>query len=86
MNRSLCFTMGIDQELAKATTMGHAVLEVLSVPDDYTDDSALQIAGIVIKSGVIENRARTGTRGGPVRITWEALVERGIAADVLEEA
>ncbi len=78
--------MGIDQELAKATTMGHAVLEVLSVPDDYTDDSALQIAGIVIKSGVIENRARTGTRGGPVRITWEALVERGIAADVLEEA
>ena len=88
MNRSLCFTMGVDQELAKATTMGHAVLEVLSVPDDYTDASALQIAGIVIKSGAIENRARTGTRGGPVRITWEALVERGIAADVLavEEA
>jgi hypothetical protein len=82
--RSLFLTMGADGKLAVATTMGHAVLEVLSVPDDYTVAAALEIAESVVKSGVIKSRARAGTRGGPIRITWEALVEKGIAADVLE--
>ncbi len=83
MTRSLYFTTGADGSLVAATTMEHAVLEVLSVPDDYDDDAALQIAQSVFGSGVIESRARTGTRGGPVRITWAALVERGIDAGVL---
>ncbi len=63
--------------------MENAVLEVLTIPDDYTDASARQIADSVFNSGAIENRARTGTRGGPIRITWDALLERGIAAGVL---
>jgi hypothetical protein len=81
--RSLYFTSGPEGKLALATTMGHAVLEVLSVPEDYTDDAALQIAESVINSGVIESRVRAGARGGPIRITWDALVERGIAAGAL---
>ena len=83
MNRSLFFTVGDDGKLRAATSMGHAVLEVLAVPDDHSDASALEIAESVVQSGVIENRARTGTQGGPIRITWAALVEKGIAADVL---
>ena len=82
---SLYLTMGIDGKLAVATTMEHAVLEVLAVPDDYTETSALEIAESVINSGAIENRARSGTRGGPVRITWDALVEKGTAVGVLEQ-
>jgi hypothetical protein len=81
--RCLYFTAGPDGKLGLATTMEHAVLEVLSVPEDYTDESALQIAESVFLSGVIESRARVGTQGGPIRITWEALVERGIEAGVL---
>ncbi|HUJ76797.1 MAG TPA: hypothetical protein VL359_18175, partial [bacterium] len=61
------------------------VLEVLAIPDDYTDASARVIAESVLNSGAIENRARVGARGGPIRITWEALVERGIAAGVLAQ-
>ncbi len=83
MNRSLFYTVGVDGKLMAATTMGHAVLEVLAVPDDQADASALEITESVLQSGVIENRARAGTRGGPIRITWEALVEKGVAADVL---
>ena len=65
--------------------MDHAVLEVLSIPDDYTDAAAQQIAESVLKSGVIENRARAGAQGGPIRITWAALVEKGISVGVLEQ-
>ncbi len=83
--RSLYFTAGADGNLGLATTMEHAVLEVLSVPPDYTDASVLQIAESVIKSGVIESRARAGTRGGPIRITWDALVEKGMASGVLDQ-
>lgn len=83
--RSLYFTAGAEGRLAPATTMEHAVLEVLWVPNDYTETAALQIAESVLQSGVIESRARTGTRGGPVRITWEALVEKGIAAGALAQ-
>jgi len=65
--------------------MDHAVLEVLSVPDDYTDAAAQQIAESVLTSGVIESRARAGAQGGPIRITWAALVEKGISIGVLEQ-
>jgi hypothetical protein len=83
--RNLYFTVGPDGKLALATTMQHAVLEVLSIPEDYENDSALQIAESVFNSGAIESRVRAGTRGGPIRITWEALVERGIEAGVLDQ-
>ena len=83
MNRSLFYTIGADGKLMAATSMEHAILEVLAVPDDHTDASALEITESVLKSGVIEDRARAGTRGGPIRITWDALVEKGVAADVL---
>jgi hypothetical protein len=65
--------------------MEQAVIEVLSVPDDYPDEAALQITDTVHKAGILEIRARTGTRGGPTRITWAALIEKGIAAGVLEQ-
>ncbi|MGA2612787.1 MAG: hypothetical protein ABSG38_04975 [Spirochaetia bacterium] len=85
MTRSLYFTIGVDSKLGLATEMEHAVLEVLTVPDDYTDASAQQIAESVLNSGVIENPARGGTGGGSIRITWAALVEKGIAAGVLAQ-
>ncbi len=86
--RSLYFAAGADGKLGLATTMEHAILEVQSVPADYSDSAAQQIADSVYKAGVLVKRARTGTRGGPIRITWAALVEKGIAAGVLahEEA
>ncbi len=83
MTRTLFFSRAADGKLATASTMEHAVLEVLAVPEDYSDISARQIAESVLSSGAIENRARAGARGGPIRITWEALVEKGIAAGVL---
>jgi len=83
MTRSLFFAIETDGKLGTAPSMDNAVLEVLTIPDDYTDASARLIAESVLNSGAIENRARAGTRGGPIRITWEALLERGIAAGVL---
>ncbi len=83
MTRSLLFEIQVDGKLGTAADMEKAVLEVLAIPDDYTDASALLVAESVLNAGAIENRARDGTRGGPIRITWEALVERGIAAGVL---
>jgi len=83
VTRSLFFTLEDGARLGLATAMEHAVLEVVTVPDDYTDAAVQEIAQSVFKSGAIENRARAGTRGGPIRITWAALVERGIAAGVL---
>jgi hypothetical protein len=65
--------------------MEHAIVEVLAIPEDYTDEAALQITETVHKAGILEGRARAGTRGGPVRITWAALVEKGIGAGVLEQ-
>ena len=85
MTRSLFFCIQIDGKLGAATTMENAVLEVLTVPDDYTNDSAQMIAESVLNSGAIVNRARVGSRGGPIRITWEALLERGLAAGVLTQ-
>ena len=85
VTRSLVFTLDDGARLGAATAMEHAVLEVLTVPDEYTDSAVLEIAESVLKSGAIESRARTGTRGGPIRITWAALVERGIANGVLAQ-
>ena len=85
MNRSLFFTLEGDTKLGLARAMEHAVLEVLTVPEEYTDSVAQEIAESVLRSGAIESRARTGTRGGPIRITWAALVERGIAVGVLAQ-
>jgi hypothetical protein len=65
--------------------MEQAIVEVLSIPEEYSDEAALLIAETVHKAGILETRARVGSRGGPVRITWAALVEKGIAAGVLEE-
>lgn len=79
------FTADPSGALALATSMEHAIVEVLAVPEDYPDETALQIAETVHKAGILEVRARTGTRGGPVRITWAALVEKGMAAGVLEQ-
>ena len=85
MARSLYFATDSTGCLALATSMEHAVFEVLGVPEEYTDDAAQQITEIVHKAGVIVGRARTGNRGGPIRITWTALVEKGIEAGVLEQ-
>jgi hypothetical protein len=85
LTRSLYFTTDPTGALALATTMEHAIVEVLAVPEDYPDAAALQITESVHKAGILEVRARTGTRGGPVRITWAALIEKGIAAGVLEQ-
>ena len=85
VTRSLYFTTDPTGALALATSMEHAIVEVLAVPDDYPDSAALQITESVHKAGILEGRARTGTRGGPVRITWGALIEKGIAAGVLEQ-
>lgn len=85
MNRSLYFGLERETTLTPAAAMDHAVLEVLAVPEEYTDAAARQIAETVFSTGAIENRARVGSQGGPIRITWEALVERGLAAGVLDQ-
>ena len=85
MTRSLYFTTDPAGALALATSMEHAIVEVLAVPEDYPDSAALQITESVHKAGILEVRARAGTRGGPVRITWAALIEKGIEAGVLEQ-
>jgi hypothetical protein len=85
VNRSIFFALEGQGKLGLAKAIEHAVLEVLTVPDDYTDSAVQEIAESVLRSGVIESRARAGTRGGPIRITWAALVERGIAVGVLAQ-
>jgi hypothetical protein len=85
VTRSLYFTADPSGALALATSMEHAIVEVLAVPEDYADETALTITETVHKAGILDVRARAGTRGGPVRITWAALVEKGIDAGVLEQ-
>ncbi len=85
MTRSLFFTTDDAGALALATSMEHAIIEVLAIPEDYADDAVQQITESVHKAGILDVRARVGTRGGPVRITWAALIEKGIAAGVLEQ-
>jgi len=85
VTRTLYFTTIPDGGLVLATSMEHAVLEVLGVPEDYPDTAVQQITESVYKAGILETRARVGVRGGPIRITWAALVEKGIAAGLLEQ-
>jgi hypothetical protein len=85
VNRSLFFTTNPEGSLVLATAMEHAIIEVLAIPEDYPDEAAQQITESVHKAGILEVRARAGSRGGPVRITWAALVEKGIAAGLLEQ-
>ena len=84
MTRSLYFTTDPAGSIVLATSMEHAIIEVLAIPEDYADEAAQQITESVHKAGILEVRARAGTRGGPVRITWAALVEKGIAAGILD--
>jgi hypothetical protein len=65
--------------------MESAVLEILGIPEDYEDAAVQTIAESVLSSGAMEGRARAGAHGGPVRISWAALLEKGIAVGVLEE-
>jgi hypothetical protein len=85
VTRSIYFARQDDGSLSLATSMEHAILEVLSIPEDYSDSAAQQIAESVYKAGILVGRARTGAKGGPIRVTWSALVEKGIAAGVLEQ-
>ena len=85
MNRSLYFSLEPDRSLVPAATMESAILEVLTIPDDYSDAAVQSIAESVLSSGAIKSPARSGAQGGPVRITWAALIEKGIAGGVLEE-
>ena len=85
MIRSLYFTIEPDGTLGLAKAMEQAAFEVLGIPEEYTDAAAQQITESVHKAGILVARARVGARGGPVRITWAALVEKGIAAGVLEQ-
>jgi hypothetical protein len=84
-SRSLYLSLDDSGALVHATSMEHAVIEIFSIPEEYPDEAAVQIAESVYKAGILETRKRAGTRGGPVRITWAALVEKGISAGVLEQ-
>jgi hypothetical protein len=85
VTRSLYFAPVSDGGLVIATSMDQAILEVIGIPEEYADSPAQQITESVYRAGILIARARTGTRGGPTRITWAALVEKGIEAGVLEQ-
>ena len=65
VTRSLYFTAEPEGALALATSMEHAILEVLAVPEDYTDVTALQITESVHKAGIIGRARRAGPVGAP---------------------
>ena len=83
--RFLYFTTDETGELCIASTLQRAIIEVRDIPDDYTSAEALAITDMVHKAGILEAPDRGGVAGGPVRITWAALVEKGMAAGVLAE-
>ncbi len=56
--------------------------EVLGIPEDYTDSEALAIVEAVCAAGML---APPADAGKPIRITWSALIEKGIAWGVLAE-
>ena len=68
-----------------STVIQHAIIEVLDIPEDYTYVEVLAITDTVYKAGILKAPGRSGVAGGPVRITWAALVEKGMAAGVLAE-
>ena len=52
------------------------------MPEEYSDEEALAIAQVVNAAGCLQALAGAGR---PVRVTWSALVEKGITFGVLEE-
>ena len=85
MTRILRFNRAVHGSLQPAPAGGGAVLEVLTIPEDYTDAAVQAIAETVFTSGAFEGLASAAESGTPVRITWAALVETGIMRGVLEE-
>ena len=82
--KSLYFLTDESGKLCLASTIiQRAIIEVLDIPEDYTDTEVLAITDTVYKAGVLKAPGRSGVAGGPVRITWAALVEKGMAAGVL---
>ena len=83
--RFLYFTTDETGELCISSTMQSTIIEVLDIPEDYTDVEALAITATVHKACILKASDRGGAAGGPVRITWAALVEKGMATGVLAE-
>ena len=84
--KSLYFLTDQSGKLCLASTIiQRAIIEVLDIPEEYTDTEVLAIVDTVYKAGVLKAPGRSGVAGGPVRITWAALVEKGKAAGVLAE-
>jgi hypothetical protein len=85
MTRNFRFNRALHGSLQPAPAGGGAVLEVLTVPEEYTDAAVQAIAETVFTSGAFEGLAAAAASGTPVRITWAALLETGIMRGVLEE-
>lgn len=83
--RSLYFIADESGELCIASTMQRAIIEILDIPEEYTNDEVLAITDTVHTAGILKAPDRGGVAGGPVRITWAAHVEKGMAAGVLAE-
>ena len=83
--RFLYFTTDETGELCIASTIQRAIIEVLDIPEEYTNTEALAITDAAHKAGILRAPDRGGVTGEPVRITWAALVEKGIAGGVLAE-
>jgi hypothetical protein len=83
--RFLYFATDETGQLCVASPVQRAIIEVLDIPEDYTDAEALAIIDTVHKARILEPPDHGGAAGGPIRITWAALIERGIGAGVLAE-
>jgi hypothetical protein len=82
MTRSLLFATDPTGTLRVVSPGRTPLFEVLAVPGEYSDEEALAIACAVHAAGCLQGLPGAGR---PVRITWRALIEKGIACGVLEE-
>lgn len=82
MTRSLLFAADAMGALRVASAGQSPLLEVLAIPSDYADADALAIIEAVRSAGVLQ-MPPGATK--PFRITWSAIVERGIASGILAE-
>jgi len=82
MTRSLLFAVDAMGGLRIASAGQAPLLEVLAIPSDYADAEALAIIDAVRSEGILQ-MPPGATK--PIRITWSAIVERGIASGVLAE-
>jgi len=80
---SLRFTNDSTGNLGLASEVQRAILEVFDVPDEYDSAEVTAIAAAVYEAGIFDIPRETSPRS--LRITWAALVEKGIAAGVLAE-